>query len=117
MIELTEEERIVERGAHTTHWFVRLHDDWLPVAKAPGATTELVQKAGPGVVWRRHVRLELVLGALLLKVESAPRTLARTPLEHLMKSRSTPQRTRRSVYSVSSHGDLVPVPSETDPRA
>ena len=112
-IELTDEERVVARGTGEIHWFVRVNDGWVAAAKVPGALSAMGESRGSGVIWRRHTRLELEPGTQVLKIESVPLVLERTPLQHLTKSRSSPRRTRRLVYSVSDRGELVLVPQET----
>jgi hypothetical protein len=107
-IELIEEERVVERGTHRVSWFVRVRDAWIAASKVDSASTELEKRPGPGVVWRRHTRLELPPGTRVLRVEQSPRALVRTPLEHLAKSRSSPRQSSRRVYSIGSRGELVP---------
>jgi hypothetical protein len=107
MIELTDEERIVDRGTSDIHWFVRVNDGWLPAAKVDGAVSEMENNAGPGVVWRRHTRLDLPRGTRILKIQRSPGTSNRSALEHLVKSRSSPQKTVRWVYSLGSRGELV----------
>jgi len=116
MIELIDEECVVARGSNEINWFVRVRDAWVAAAKVEGALSEMEKNAGPGVVWRRHTRLELTHGTKLLKIERAPGTVERSALEHLLKSRSSPRRTRRWVYSVGSHGELVPESTGTRSR-
>jgi hypothetical protein len=106
--ELVDEERVAERGAHKTNWFVRVGDAWVAAAKVEGATTELETRPAPGVIFRRHTRVALARGTRVLQVERMPLTISRTPLEHLTRGRSTPQRTKERVYSIGSHGELVP---------
>jgi hypothetical protein len=115
MIELIDEERVVARGAVEISWSVRVHDAWVAAARVEGALSEMDKNAGPGVVWRRHTRLELPPGTRLLKVERSPSALERTALQHLMKSGSSRRRTRQWVYSVGSHGELVLEPSPLRP--
>jgi hypothetical protein len=106
-IQLIDEERIVERGTSEIKWFVRVNDAWVPARNAEGASTELENAKGPGVVWRRHTQVELPVGTRVLRVEQRPRVLVRTPLEHLASSRSSPRQTSRRVYSVGLRGELV----------
>lgn len=106
-IVLTEQETVVDRGTCALNWFVRVADGWVPAAKVGGATTEFESGPGPGVVWRRHTRLELPEGTRLLCVERRPEELIRTPLEHLTKTRSSPQKTIRRLYSVGRAGQVV----------
>jgi hypothetical protein len=108
VIALVDEERIAERGVRKTNWFVRVRDAWVPAAKVDGASTELENSPAPGVVFRRHTQLRLERGTRILQVAQTPHAIARTPIEHLMKGRSASQRTRERLYSVGSHGELVP---------
>ena len=110
MIELTDEERVVNRGTHTINWYIRVHDAWVAAAKVEGASTEMEKRPGPGVVWRRLTRLELPLGTRVLRVEQRPSELVRTALQHLVNSRSSTRHTSRRVYSFGLRGELVPEP-------
>jgi hypothetical protein len=108
VIDLVDEERVAARGTAKTSWFVRIRDAWTPAAKVEGASSELEKNPGPGVVWRRHTRVSLAPGTRVREVVLGPRDLERTPIEHLMKSRSSPRASRERLYSVGSHGELVP---------
>lgn len=107
MILLTDEERVVDRGTNEIKWFVRVRDAWVPAAKVEGASTELESASGPGVVWRRHTQIELPVGTRVLRIEQRPNELVRTPLEHLTKSRSSPRKTQRRLYSIGMRGELL----------
>jgi hypothetical protein len=106
-IVLTDQETVVDRGTCEIHWLVRVADAWVAAAKVTGASTEFENGPGPGVIWRRHTRLSLPEGTRLLCVERRPEELVRTPLEHLTKTRSSPRKTSRRLYSVGRAGQVV----------
>jgi hypothetical protein len=103
-------EHIVTRGVASTTWYVRVNDAWVVAAKSEGANTESLD-ATPGTVWRRHVEMMLPRGTRLLRVESAPRPVQKSPLEYLEGSSAVGRKQRRVEYRVGPRGTLVREPA------
>ncbi|HLV67339.1 MAG TPA: hypothetical protein VKY73_16065 [Polyangiaceae bacterium] len=106
-VELVEGEHIVARGSVEVAWLVAVRDGWLPAARAPGARVQTLP-SGPGTVWQRVVELELPRGTRLVRVESRPRSVQRTPLEHLQRGAGPARRVLRRSYQVGKGGAVRP---------
>ncbi|MEO6603929.1 MAG: hypothetical protein ABIQ16_28860 [Polyangiaceae bacterium] len=115
VIEVTDEERIVERGTAQVNWFVRFNDVWVHVSTWAGARSERLD-AGAGTVWQSRTELDVPRGARLMRVESRPSSYAReSPLEYLTRGApSKSRKVRRTYYVVSRSGDLVITPDNPD---
>ena len=112
-VEVTDEERIVERGTSQVNWFVRLNDAWVHVSAWPGARSERLA-AGSGTVWQSRTEIDVARGARLMRVESFPRDYAReSPLEYLTRGApSKARKVRRHYYFVGRRGVLIATDSE-----
>ncbi|HLV67378.1 MAG TPA: hypothetical protein VKY73_16265 [Polyangiaceae bacterium] len=104
-VALVEGEHVVARGTVEVGWLLPVGDGWLPVARAPGARVQSLE-SGPGTVWQRVVELELPRGTRLVRVESRPRSVRRTPLEHLARGAGPARRVIRQAYEVGLRGTL-----------
>jgi hypothetical protein len=110
--ELESLEAVVPGGVRRVTWLIQRDQDWLLVSEFPGAEVEQ-REGGPGVVWRRSVKLELPPGSKLARVESAPRrAAAKDPLAYLFGPEGNRDReTRRSFFIVSPGGKLERAPA------
>lgn len=103
-VEVVDGEYIVERGARECTWFVRVGDGWVAAVERAQQVDSL--EPGPGTVWERRYLLSLPLGTLLMKVESFPRPLQRSPLEYLSRGPQTARKVLRREYRVRARGAL-----------
>ena len=89
-------------------WHVASDGKWTSVAELPGASIESLDK-GPGMIWKRQVRVRLAHGTLLMSVDSIPGPAApKDPLDYLWDQRPrTARQVRRSYFRVGSAGRLV----------
>jgi hypothetical protein len=71
-LELTEFERVVPRGVQKQTWSVKLDGRWVAAVKVPGAVI-VKSPSQRGVVWQRHVQLQLRPGTHLRLVTESPR--------------------------------------------
>lgn len=110
-VELVEGGYVVRRGTREIHWRVRHAGGWIAAIEVPQARIEMLDLE-PGVVWRRRVELALPRGTSLLRVESAPRSVRRSPLEHLRRGPGGIRRVVRSAFLVGARGRLDPDPQE-----
>jgi hypothetical protein len=113
-IELQIFEAVTRGGVRRVTWHVSEQDEWVSVAATPGAQLDY-QDRGPGMVWRRQVRLRLPVGAELMRVESEPaRDAPKDPLAYLWGARrGTERRVRRSYFRVGEQGKLLKLPDRT----
>lgn len=111
-------ESVVAGGVRRVTWLVETDEDWTIVGELPGACVQQLD-CGPGVVWRRQVRITLPVGTRLMRVESVPkRAAAQDPLSYLLNSSTRASReTRRSQFVLALGGALsrLPPPGSTSP--
>jgi len=103
-VEVVDGEYIVERGARECTWFVRVANGWVAAVERAERVDSL--EPGPGTVWERCCLLSLPIGALLMRVESFPRPLQRSPLEYLSRGPQTARKVLRREYRVRARGAL-----------
>ena len=110
-------ESIVPGGVRRVTWLLETDDDWTIIGELPHATVQQLD-CGPGVVWRRQVRLTLPVGARLMRVDSVPkRTPALDPLAYLLGSSARVGReTRRAQFVVAAGGALTRLPPPNAPK-
>ena len=105
---LVDEEFVGERGSVKVVWLVEHNDGWIAAATSVGARSERLQ-AGPGVVWRSRVELELARGSHVMRVETRPNARRGTTLDHLTGGAKSPRpRVKRSRFAVGPRGVLTP---------
>lgn len=106
-ITIEDSEHVVPHGARSTTWLVRVRDGWVAARQMEGAFVERLE-AGPGTVWRQSITLELAVGSRLLRIDSAPRSQRKTPLEYL-ESRAVPaaRAVVRREFRLSAEGELL----------
>ncbi len=108
LVVLIDEELVGERGSVKITWLVEHNDGLVPAAQSPGARSERLD-AGPGVVWRSRVEVELELGAAVVRVETRPRAARGTTLEHLTgRAKAKRPGVVRTRYVVERRGRLAP---------
>jgi hypothetical protein len=107
MIELDISESITRGGVRRVTWHVASDDSWLSVTAVPGAEIRDAQSTA-GVVWRRHVLVELPPGTRLMRVESEPeRAPPKDPMAYLWQERGGVRRkVKRSYFRVGTGGRL-----------
>jgi hypothetical protein len=109
---LVNEEFVGERGSVKVTWLVAHNDGFVAAADSPGASSERLD-AGPGVVWRTRIELELARGTSLIRVETRPGAQRGSTLAHLTGgARSERARVVRRGFVVGARGELIP---ETKP--
>jgi hypothetical protein len=120
IVELEISESVTRGGVRRITWHVESDDDWISVTQLPGA--ELRDPASTaGVVWRRHVLVELAPGTRLMRVESEPERAPppKDPMAYLWQMRGGVRRkVKRSYFRVGHQGRLVRVsePTKHAPR-
>lgn len=107
-VELSEGEYIVPRGTREVTWLIRYNDAWVHVSEWPGAEVERCQ-ARPGTVWENLIRLVVLPGSELRRVESRPAPQApRDALDYLKRApTSVPRRVLRQEFRVNGRGELL----------
>jgi hypothetical protein len=107
-VELQISEVVTRGGVRRVTWLLDKEDEWISVAKLPGVELERGDR-GPGMVWLCRVRLQLPLGARLMRVESQPqRGEPKDPLAYFWSARSSAQkRVDRSYFQVGDQGRLI----------
>ena len=107
-VELVNEEFVGERGSVKVVWLVKHNDGFVPASESPGARSERLD-AGPRVVWRSRVELELPRGAVVVRVETRPGAARGSTLAHLTGgAKASRPRVVRTRFSVGARGKLVP---------
>jgi len=108
---LVAEEFVGERGSVKVWWLVKHNDGFVAPAELPGARSERLD-AGPRVVWRTRVEVELPRGTEVVRVETRPGAARGSTFAHLTGSaRSTRPRFLRVRFVVGPRGELVRAPS------
>jgi hypothetical protein len=103
---LFDEELIGERGSVKIVWLVEHNDGFVPASQSAGARSERLD-AGPGVVWRSRVEVELEQGAAVVRVETRPSAQRGSTLEHLTgRAKSRRPRVVRARFVVGPRGEL-----------
>ena len=115
LVVLIDEELVGERGNVKIVWLVQHNDGFVPASQSEGARSERLD-AGPGVVWRSRIELELERGSSVVRIESRPGSTRGTTLEHLT-GRAKPKRPRviRTRFVVEPRGRLAPVGEKNRP--
>lgn len=99
----------VEGAGHVkTTWTIKQGEEWILASQYPGAQTEMMD-AGPGTVWERYLELEVPVGALVVRTNSAPgQGPRRDVLSYLTReTREVARRVVRQFYRVAPNGDLT----------
>jgi hypothetical protein len=108
LVVLVNEEFVGEHGPVKVVWHVRHNDGFVSASESPGARSERL-KAGPRVVWRSRVEVELTRGTTVIRVETRSGAARGSTLAHLTgvakSSRPSVVRTR---FVVGPRGALVP---------
>ena len=105
-LELLEFEKIVSRGVQKQTWAVRLEGRWVLAPKVPGAVV-LESPSQPGVVWQRHVQLQLQPGTYLRRNSEAPQPQkARDVFSVMTVDARADARIRREEFCVTAQGKL-----------
>ena len=110
-LELEILEVVTRGGMRRVTWHLANEDEWVSVTQLPGA--ELTQRPnGPGVVWRKQVKVRLELGARLMRVESLPdRAPPKDPMDYLWQARrGVVRKVKRDYFRVDNGGKLVRLP-------
>ena len=106
LVVLVDEEFVGERGSVKVSWLVAHNDGFVPAAQSPGARSKRLD-AGPGVVWRSRIEIELERGTVVVRVESRPGVVRGSTLEHLTGSaKSKRARVVRTRFVVGPRGTL-----------
>jgi hypothetical protein len=106
LVVLVDEEFVGERGNVKVTWLIAHNDGFVPAAQSPGARSTRLD-AGPGVVWRSRIEIELARGDVVVRVESRPRVVRGSTLEHLTGSaKSKRARVVRTRFVVGPRGTL-----------
>jgi len=109
---LVNEEFVGERGTVKVVWHVRHNDGFVSASESPGARSERLD-AGPRVVWRSRVEVELARGTPVVRVETRSGASRSSTLAHLTGvAKSSRPEIVRTRFVVGPRGDLVP---ETPP--
>jgi len=105
---LVNEEFVGERGPVKVVWLVQHNDGFVPAWESPGARSER-QDAGPRVVWRSRVELELERGTAVVRVETRSGASRSSTLAHLTGvAKSSRPEVVRTRFVVGRRGDLIP---------
>jgi hypothetical protein len=108
LVVLVDEEFVGERGNVKVVWLVAHNDGFIPARQSVGARNERLD-AGPGVVWRSRIEIELARGAPVVRVETRPGARRGSTLEHLTGgAKSGRSRTVRKRFVVGPRGELTP---------
>ncbi|MFZ5890606.1 MAG: hypothetical protein ACOY0T_06005 [Myxococcota bacterium] len=105
-IVLEDAEFVVPRGSRETTWFVRVRDAWVAAHAVEGAEVERLE-AGPGTVWRQSIVLDLPAGTRFLRVETAPNSQRKTPLEYLARGPTQARTVLRHEFRLTAEGQLA----------
>lgn len=106
-VELEEFEKIVPRGTSVHTWHIRVEGGWLPAMRIPGATV-VKERAEPGMVWQRRVRLELASDARLrLQIASPQQQRQKDVFAILSFDQRSATKTTQVEYQLDGHGRLV----------
>lgn len=105
---LIDEELVAERGNKRIVWLVAQNDGFVAAALSAGARSERFD-AGPGVVWRSRIELELERGSTVIRVETRPSAARGSTLAHLTGSAKQKRpRLVRTRFVVGPRGELIP---------
>ena len=93
-------------GARRVSWLIEQAGDWTSVAELGQPLPD--DERPPGTVWRRRYVISLSRGTRLMRVESGPANdVRRDPMDYLLSTRKSSQRTLRSYFSVGERGQLL----------
>jgi hypothetical protein len=116
LVEFVDEEFVGERGSVKVVWLVAHNDGFVPASKVPGARSERLD-AGPRVVWRSRVQVELARGTTVVRVETRPDSTRGSTLSHLTgTAKNKRSGVVRKRFVVGPRGKLAPE-DERAPRA
>ena len=109
-VALIDEEFVAARGSARVVWLVKKNDGWVRASSVPGASSERLS-AGPGIVWRTRVELQLPRGTHVVRLETRPEPRPTSTMEHLTGGAPGRKRevTRRQLRRVVAGGLLEPV--------
>jgi hypothetical protein len=107
LVVLVNEEFVGERGSVKVAWLVKYNDGFVAAAELPGARSERLD-AGPRVVWRTRIDVELARGTEVVRVETRPGAARGSTLDHLTGgARPTRPRILRTRFVVAARGELL----------
>lgn len=112
-LELEILEAVTRGGMRRVTWHWANEDEWVSVTQLPGAELE-ARPNGPGVVWRKQVKVRLEHGARLMRVESLPdRAPPKDPMDYLWQGRrGVARQVKRDYFKVTDGGKLVRLPHD-----